>query len=72
MFVEEAVLGGLEHPSRVVAEGAICLPDCGDGAVAGVGHGVVEVAYGFVGEFMAQISLVYLGNALLSVDVPLL
>ena len=72
MLVEEAVLGGLEHRGWVVGEGAVCLPDCGDGAVAGVGHGVVEVAYGFVGEFMVRISLVFLGDALLSVDVPLL
>ena len=46
--------------------------DCGDGAVANVGHGVVEVAYGFVGDLVARISLVLLDNALLSVEVPLL
>ena len=69
--MEEAVLGGSEHCSWVVGEGAIFLPDSGDGAVAGVGHGVVEVAYGCVGEFVACISLVFFGDALLSVDVPL-
>ena len=56
----------------MVGEGAICLPDCGDGAVAGVGYGVVEGAYGFVGEFMVRMLLVFLGDALLSVDVALL
>ena len=39
-------------------------------AVAGVGHGVVEVADGLVGEFMLRIPLVFLGDALLPVDVP--
>ena len=72
VLVEEAVLGGLGHRGRVVCEGAVCLPHCGSGAVAGVGHGVVEVAHGFVGEFVARMSLVFLGDALLSVDVPLL
>ena len=72
VLVEKGVLGGLEHRGRVVGEGAVCLPDCGDGAVAGVDHCVVEVVYGSVGNFMARISLVFLGNALLSVDVPLL
>ena len=72
MLVDEAVLGGLQHRGRVVGEGAVCLPDCSDGAVAGVHHGVVQVAYGFVGELMVRISLVFLGDALLSVDVPLL
>ena len=38
----------------------------------GVGHGVVDVAYGFVGEFLARIALVFLGDVLLSADVPLL
>ena len=72
VLMEEAVLGGLEHGDRVVGEGAIRLADRGDCAVAGVGHGVVEVADGFVGEFMSRIPLVLLGNALLPVDVPLL
>ena len=67
---EEAVLGGLEHCGWVVGEGAVLLSDCGDGAVAGVGHGVVEVANGLVGEFMLRIPLVFLGDALLPVDVP--
>ena len=48
------------------------LSDCGDGVVAGVGHGVVEVADGLVGEFMLRIPFVFLGDALLPVDVPLL
>ena len=67
---EEAVLGGLEHCGWVVGDGAVLLPDRGDGAVAGVAHGVVEVADGLVGEFMLRISLVFLGDALLPVDVP--
>ena len=67
---EEAVLGGLEHCGWVVGEGAVLLSDRGDGAVAGVGHGVVEVADGLVGEFMLRIPLVFLGDALLPVDVP--
>ena len=69
-LLEEAVLGGLEHCGRVVREGAVLLSDRGDGAVAGVGHGVVEVADGLVGEFMLRIPLVFLGDALLPVDVP--
>ena len=40
----EAVLGGLEQCRQLVGEGAVCLPDCGDGAVFGLAHGVVEVA----------------------------
>ena len=72
VLVEEAVLGGLEHRGRVLGQGAVCLPDCGDGAVAAVRHGVVEVAYGFVRDFLARISLVFLGDVLLCVDVPLL
>ena len=67
---EEAVLGGLEHCGWVVGERAIPLSDRGDGAVAGVGHGFVEVADGPVGEFMLRIPLVFLGDALLPVDVP--
>ena len=72
MLVEEAVLGGLEHCGRVVGEGPVFLLNCGDGALAGVCHGVVEVAYGFVGRFAARISLAFLRDALLSVHVPLL
>ena len=56
----------------VIDEGAVLLPDRGDGAVASVGHGVVELANGFVGEFMLHIPFVLLGDALLPVDVPLL
>ena len=67
---EEAVLGGLEHCGWVVGEGAVLLPDRGDGAVAGIGHGVVEVAVGLVGEFVLRIPFVFLGDALLPVDVP--
>ena len=70
--MEEAVLGGLEHGGWVVGEGAVLLPNRGEGAVAGVGHGVVEVPDGLVGEFMLRIPIVLLGDALLSVDVPLL
>ena len=67
---EEAVLGGLEHCGWVVGEGAVLLPDRGHGAVAGVGHGIVEVVDGLVGEFMSRIPFVFLGDALLPVDVP--
>ena len=66
---EEAVLGGLEHCGWVVDEGAVLLPDRGNGAV-GVSHGVVEVADGLVGEFMLRIPFLFLGDALLPVDVP--
>ena len=37
-LVEEAVLGGQEHGGRVAGKGAVCLPDRGDGGVAGVGR----------------------------------
>ena len=67
---EEAVLGGLEHCGWVVGEGAILRPERGDGVVASVVHGVVEVADGLVGEFMLRIPFVFLGDALLRVDVP--
>ena len=67
---EEAVLGGLEHCGWVVGEGAVLLPDCGDGAVAGVRRGVVGVADRLVGVFMLRIPFVFLGDALLPVDVP--
>ena len=72
VLFEEAVLGGLEHGGWVIGEGAVLLSDRGDGAVAGVGHGVVEQADGLVGEFMLRIPFVFLGDALLPVDVPLL
>ena len=72
VLMEEAVLGGLEHGGWVVGEGAVLLPDRGDDRVAGVGHGVVEVADGLVGEFMLRIRFVLFGDALLPVDVPLL
>ena len=72
VLLEEAVLGGLEDLGWVVGEGAVLLSDRGDGAVAGVGHGVVEVADGLVGEVMLRIPFVFFGDALLPVDVPLL
>ena len=72
VLLEEPVLGGLEHSGWVVVEGAVLPPDRGDGAVAGVGHGVVEVADGLVGDVMLRIPFVLLGDALLPVDVPLL
>ena len=72
VLFEEAVSGGLEHGGWVVGEGAVPLSDRGDGAVAGFGHGVVEVADGLVGELMLRIPFVLLGDALLPVDVPLL
>ena len=72
VVLEEAVLGSLEHGDWVIGEGAVLLSDRGDGAVAGVDHGVVEVADGLVGEFMLRILFVFLGDALLPVDVPLL
>ena len=55
--MEEAVLGGLEHRGRIASEAAVFSADCSDGAVARVGQGVVEVAYGLVGEFVACIWL---------------
>ena len=57
VLVEEAVFGGFEHRCRVFGEGAVCLLDSGDGAVAGVGHGVVEVAFGFSGELVGTYRL---------------
>ena len=72
VLMEEAVLGGLKHAGRVVCEGAVRPPDCADDVVAGVGPGVIEVADGFVGEFILRIPLVLLGDALLPLDVPLL
>ena len=72
VVLDEAVLGGLAHGGWVAGEGAVLLPARGDGAVADVGHGVVEVANGFVGEFMLRIPFVLLGDVLLLVDVPLL
>ena len=72
VVVEEAVLGGLEHCGGVVGEGAVLVLENSDGALAGVGHGVFEVEYGLVGDFVARISLMFLGDWLLSVGVPLL
>ena len=69
---QKAVLDGLEHSGWVVGGGAVLLPVSGDGAAAGVGHGVIEMAGGLVGEFMLRIPFVLLGDALLPVDVPLL
>ena len=45
----------------LVREPSSC-PDRGDGAVAGIGHGVVEVADGLVGEFVLRIPFVFLGR----------
>ena len=70
VLLEEAILGGLEHSGWVVGEEAVLLSDRGDGAVAGVGHGVVEVADSLVGDFMLRIPFLFLGDALLPVDVP--
>ena len=67
---EEAPLGAFEHCGWVVGEGVVLLSDRGDGAVGGVGHGVIEVADGLVGEFMLRIPFLFLGDALLPVDVP--
>ena len=71
VLMEEAVSGGLEHSGWVVDEGAVLLPDRGDGAVAGVRHVIVEVAHSLVGEFMLCILFVLLGDALLPVELPL-
>ena len=43
VLMEEAVLNGFEHGGWVIGEGGVLLPDRVDGAVAGVGHGIVEV-----------------------------
>ena len=72
LLMERAVLGSLEHAGLVIGEGVVPLPDHADCAVAGVGHSVVEVAEGLVGEFMLRIPFVLLGDALLLVNVPLL
>ena len=72
VLMEEAVLDGLEYDGRVLGEGPVRPPGCGDGAVASVGHRVVEVAGGFLGELMLRIPLVLLGDALLPADVLLL
>ena len=72
VLLEVAVLAGLEHGGWVVGERVVLLSDRGDAAVAGVGHGVVEVADGLVGEFMLRLPFLLLGDALLPVDVPLL
>ena len=60
------------HCGWVLGQGAILLPDCSDGAPAGAGHGVVQVAYGFVVETVVFVSLMFLGDALLSMNTPLL
>ena len=72
VLLEEAVLGGFEDGGSVVVDRAFLLSDRGDGAVVGVGHGVVEVVDGLVGEFMLLIPFLLLGDALLPVDVLLL
>ena len=72
VLMVEAVSGGFEHSGRVVDGGASLLPDRGDGPVAGVGHGVVQVVDGLVGEFMLRIPFVLFGDALLPVYLPLL
>ena len=72
VLLEEAVLGGLEQGGWVVGDEAVLISDRGDGAAASVGHVVLEVADGLVGEFMLHIPFVFLGDALLPVDVPLL
>ena len=64
VLAQEAVSGGLEQCRRVVGDGVVFLSDCVDGAVAGVGYGVVEVAYGFLGEFVARVWLMFVGDAL--------
>ena len=72
VLLEESFLGGLEHGGWVVGEGAVLLSDRGDGPVACVGLGAVKVADGLVGEFMLRIPFVFLGDALLPVNMPLL
>ena len=62
----------LRAPWWVVGEGAVYLTDPGDGALAGVSHGTVGVWYGPVGQLMACVALMLLGDALVSVGVPLL
>ena len=70
MLIEEAVLGGLEPGGWVVGEGAVYLPDHGDGAVGGVDNGVVQGAVGLRGKYMLCIPFLLFGDALLPEDVP--
>ena len=72
VLIEEAVLGRLEHSGRLVGEGVFRPPGRADRAAASVGPSAVEVADGFVGDFMSRIPLVLLGDVMLPVDVPLL
>ena len=51
---EEAVLGGLEHCGWVAGEGAVLLPDRGDGAVAGIGQQRVRDPGVLSREFLTQ------------------
>ena len=64
VLVEEAVLVGLEHCGWVVGEGAVLASDRGNGAVACVGHGIVQVAYGLVLKFVVGVPFMFPGNAL--------